>query len=340
MKVGLYYSNSDIRIVDQPVPSIGPGELLLRVKASGICGSDLMEWYRAYRAPLVLGHELAGEVAAVGNGVKDVKAGDRIAATHHVPCLTCHFCRAGHETTCDMLRETSFDPGGFAEYVRVPAPNVLRGTLKLPDGVTYDDGAFLEPLACALRGLRLAHFREGQTVLILGTGVSGLVYLKAALALGAGRIVGADIHEFRLEAARRFGAEKTFHAGKDLAALVRTVNDGRLADLVILCASARPAITQAFSTVERGGTVLVSAPAPDVEPVPIPFNDLFWRNEITITSTYGAAPADSALALSLLRAGRVRVNELITHRVPLTDLGRGFQLAGTPDEVLKVMVEP
>ncbi|MCD6358543.1 MAG: alcohol dehydrogenase catalytic domain-containing protein, partial [Dehalococcoidia bacterium] len=145
----------------------------MRVEASGICGSDVLEWYRLSRAPLVLGHEVAGEVAAMGDGVERYKVGDRISAAHHVPCGTCYYCRSGHETMCDTLRKTNFDPGGFAEYLRLPDINVECGVFPIPDEVSFEDASFTEPLACVLRGQRMTRVQTGQSVLVMGAGIAG-----------------------------------------------------------------------------------------------------------------------------------------------------------------------
>jgi L-iditol 2-dehydrogenase len=197
MRVAMWYNNRDVRVEEMPVPEIGPGELLLRIEASGICGSDVMEWYRLDRAPLVLGHEIGGQVVAVGKGVKGFREGDRVSAAHHVPCNTCYYCLRGHHTMCDTLRQTNFDPGGFAEYVRVPAINVDRGVFRLPEEMSYEEATFIEPLACVLRGQRVANMPPGSSVLVIGSGIAGLLHLQLARALGAGRIMATDINEFR-----------------------------------------------------------------------------------------------------------------------------------------------
>lgn len=340
MRIAMYYSNSDVRLEEVPVPDIGAGELLVRVEASGICGSDVMEWYRIHKVPLVLGHEIAGEVVDVGPGVIKYKKGDRVAVTHHVPCMACHYCGSGHHTVCDMLRSTSFDPGGFAEYVRVPAVNVERGTFLLPDTVSYEEGSFIEPLACVLRGQKQARFFPGCSVLVIGSGISGLLHIMVAKALGAGRIVASDMLDFRLEAASRLGAEAVLKADEDVPARFRELNEGRGADLVILCAGAREAVEQALSAAGRMGTVLFFATTkPDVE-VPLPVNEFFWRNEVTLTSSYAGSPADCRTALELIRAGRLPVSETITHRLPLADTGKGFDLVVNPKDSIKIIIEP
>jgi len=292
MHVAMYYNNRDVRLEQMSVPKIGSGELLVRIRASGICGSDLMEWYRIKKAPLVLGHEIAGEVVEVGEGLTNFRAGDRVFASHHVPCGKCHYCRAGHQSVCDMLRSTHFDPGGFAEYVRVPKMNVDLGTLRLPAETTFDEGSFIEPLACVVRAQRFARLTAGQTVLVIGSGISGLLHIQLARARGAGRIIATDISEFRLKAAAEFGADAIIHSVEDVPARVRALNEGRLVDLVIVCTGAMPAIRQAVKSVDRGGTLLFFAPAAAGVDVPIPLFD-FWRDEISVVTSYAGSGQDS-----------------------------------------------
>jgi len=339
MRVAMYYNNNDVRIEEMPRPEIGSGELLVKVIASGICGSDVLEWYRIKKAPLVLGHEIAGEIVEVGTGVDRFRVGDRVFVSHHVPCNTCWYCMHGNHTVCETLHTTNFDPGGFAEYVRIPSINVDRGTFILPEEVSYEEGAFVEPLACVIRGQRVAQFRPGQTVLIIGSGISGLLHLMLARATGAGRVLATDINEYRLDMAGRFGADATLHAGEDVPGRVREVNDGRLADLVIVCTGAFPAFMQALQSVDRGGTVLCFATTdPGVE-LPIPINE-FWRNSITVLPSYANSPYDARVAINLLREKRVPVSEMITHRLGLAETGHGFQLVASAQESMKVIIEP
>ncbi len=340
MRVAMWYSNRDVRIDEMPVPQVGAGELLMRVEASGICGSDVMEWYRLDRAPLVLGHEIGGQVMAVGEGVERYQEGDRVSAAHHVPCNTCYYCLSGHHTVCDTLRRTNFAPGGFAEYVLLPAINVDRGVFPLPDEVSCEDATFIEPLACVLRGQRLAHMQPGNSVLVIGSGIAGLLHVQVAGTLGAGRVIATDINSYRLEAAQRFGADTAIYAEEDLPARLRDVNQGRLADLVIVCTGAAPAIAQALKSVERGGTILIFAPTDPGVTVPISINELFWRNDITITTSYAGSPADYQTALELIRAGTIPVRQMITHRLSLAETGLGFQLVAEARDSIKVIIEP
>ncbi len=340
MRVAMWYNNRDVRVEEMPVPQIGPGELLLRVEASGICGSDVMEWYRLGRAPLVLGHEIGGQVAEVGGGADDFKEGERVSAAHHVPCNTCYYCLRGHHTMCDTLRKTNFYPGGFAEYVRLPAINVERGVFRLPDEVSYEEATFIEPLACVLRGQRMANMKPGNSVLVIGSGIAGLLHLQLARALGARRAIATDINEFRRNAAKRFGADTVLHAKEDLSARLREVNDGYLADLVIVCTGATTAVLQAFQSVERGGTILLFAPTDPGVSIPISLNEVLWRTDVTLTTSYGASPYDYQTALEMIRAGTIPVRQMITHRLPLAEAGLGFQLVARADDSIKVIIEP
>lgn len=339
MRVAMYYNNRDVRIQDIPRPRTGPGEILVKVRASGICGSDVMEWYRIQKAPLVLGHEIAGEIEAVGDGVEGLRTGDRVFVSHHVPCNTCLYCLRGHHTACETLHTTNYDPGGFAEYVRVPALNVDRGVFPLPGEMSFEEGTLIEPFACVIRGQRIAGLRPGQCVLVLGSGISGLLHILLARALGAGIIAATDIHEYRIRKALEFGADAAFHAGDDIPRRLREVNGGRLADLAIVCSGALPVFVQALQSVDRGGTVLCFAPTEPQVHLPVPVNE-FWRNEIKLMPSYGNAPIDAVEAMELIRAGRVPAARMITHRLSLEETGLGFQIVASAGESLKVIVEP
>lgn len=339
MRVAMYYSNNDIRIEEMPCPNLGPDELLVKVMASSICGSDVLEWYRIKKAPRVLGHEIAGEVVEAGERVKKFKVGDRVTVTHHVPCNTCHYCLNGHHTACETLHTTNFDPGGFAEYLRIPWINVDRGTFLLPEEISYEEGSFVEPLGCVVRGQKVARIKIGQTLLVLGSGVSGILHIKLATALGVGRIIATDISSYRLEMAKKFGANFVFNALEFGPDLLRAVNQGRLADRVIVCTGSPAAAQQALELVDRGGTVLFFAvPHPDDKLI-IPINE-FWRNDITLLTSYAADAADLTETIELLRNKRVAVTDMITHRLPLEETGTGFKLTEKADESLKVIIEP
>lgn len=340
MRVAMYYNNRDVRLEERPIPKINQDELLVKVWASGICGSDVLEWYRLAKAPLVLGHEIAGEIVQVGDNVAGWKKGDRVFVSHHVPCGMCRYCVEGHESCCDTLASTNFDPGGFAEYLRVPSINVRNGVYALPDLITNDQAVFIEPLACVYRGQRHAGWRPGRRVLILGSGISGLLHVQLARATGAGRVIAVDINPGRMAAALRVGADAVLAAGDDLSERLKNINDERLADLVIVATGAVSALTQAFRAVDRGGTILFFAPSDPGACVQLPFNEL-WRKEVTMTSSYAGSPRDIRSAIELIASQRVDVAPMITHRLPLARTQEGFRLVSEAGgNSIKVIVEP
>ena len=339
MMVAMYYNNHDVRIQEMPQPEIGDGELLLKVAACGICGSDVMEWYRVKKAPLVLGHEATGEIIETGKGVKNYKIGERVFVSHHVPCNSCRYCLSGNHTVCPTLHATNYFPGGFAEYIRVPKLNVEGGVFPLPEEISFAEGTFIEPLACVLRGQRPGNFQAGQSLIILGAGISGLLHLLAARSAGAGCVVVTDVNGFRLKLAGKLGADAAISASEDIIVNLRKANGNRLADLVIVCTGAYSAFQQALQCVDRAGTILCFAPTEPGVSLPIPVND-FWRQSIRIAHSYGASPADILAAVELLRHRKIPVAGLITHRLGLKDAGLGFRLVAEAQDCVKVIIEP
>ncbi len=340
MRVAMYYNNKDVRIELMPVPEIGPREVLVKVWASGICGSDVLEWYRLAKAPLVLGHEIAGEIAQIGSEVSGWKVGDRVFVSHHVPCNMCQYCLDGHESCCDTLASTNFDPGGFAEYVRVPEINVRNGLYRLPDAMGYEQAVFIEPLACVYRGQRLSGWRPGHKVLIIGCGIAGMLHLLLARAVGASKIAVVDINEGRLKKAMEMGADFAVLAKGQSVSTLKVHNDDRLFQLVIVSTGAESAIQLAFQCVDRGGTILFFAPTDPGATVPMPFNHL-WRKEVTITSSYAGSPRDILTAIELINSRVINVLPLVTHRLPLEATQEGFRLvAEAGDKSMKVIIEP
>ena len=340
MRVGVYYSNNDVRVEEVEKPKIGPGELLVKVMASGICGTDVLEWYRLKNAPRVLGHEISGEVVEVGLGSNEFKEGDRVFASHHVPCNSCRYCLSGHHTACDTLHKTNFYPGGFSEYIRVPEINTKLGVLPLRNSVSFKEATFIEPLGCIIRGQKLSNITKDSTLLILGSGISGLLHIKLAKEKGVERIIATDISENRLRKAVDVGADIAINPIKDnVKEKLLQFNDNHLADRVILCTGSEAAVEQAFQCVERGGNILFFAvPDPQIK-TEVPITE-FWQNEITITTSYGASPDDLREALSILEKKEIQVNDLITHILPLDEIQTGFNLVAEAKDSLKVIIEP
>jgi L-iditol 2-dehydrogenase len=316
MLAAVYYNNHDVRIQEMPIPEIGDDEFLLKVMASGICGSDVTEWYRVPKAPRILGHEATGVIEKVGKAVAQYKVGDRVFVSHHVPCGKCRYCLRGHHTACETLHTTNYFPGGFAQFIRVPSINLESGVYKLPSDMSFDEGTFIEPLACAVRGQRLAAVQKDDVLLVIGCGVSGLLHV-----------------------AEKFGADYTIDAKENLPQRLREINGGRLADQVVVCTGATQAALAALECVDKGGTILFFAvPEPAVK-VPVPMNQ-FWRNEITLKTSYGAAPNDLAESLGILAQKKLNVEGMITHRLSLRQAAEGFRLTAEAGESLKVILEP
>jgi len=324
MKVAVYYNNKDVRIEERPKPEIKEGEILVKMIASGICGTDVMEWYRIKKAPRVLGHEISGEI--VESKSDKYKVGQRIFVSHHVPCNKCKYCLEGNHTACETLHKGNYDPGGFSEFIRVPKINVEYGTYLL-ENVSYEEATMVEPLACVVRGLRIINVKEGQTVLVLGSGVSGLLNIQLAKLKGA-NVIATDINEYRLKKAKEFGADRVINAKEDF---------NIKADLIIVCTGAYQAIEQAFRCIDKKGIVLFFAvPQKDIK---IPNAD-FWRDELTITSSYGAAPEDLEEALELIKNKKINVSDMITHKLPLEDIQKGFDIVAKAKNSLKVIIKP
>ena len=335
MKVACWYNNKDIRIEEVPTPIPGPQEMLVKVISCGICGSDVVEWYRLPRAPLVQGHEIGAEVFAVGNSVKKYKPGDRVFIAPKVPCRKCFYCQNEHYPQCSEVKERL--PGGFAEYILVPEVLVENGIYLLPAHITYDQSTFIEPLACVVRAQKLAGVKKGASVMVIGCGMSGLLHVKLAKAKEC-KVIAADINKRKLEFAAHMGADTIIDAANNMPEQL-VAKSVKKADAVFLCASADSAVEQAWSCVDKGGTiVLFTVPGPGKKVV-VPIND-FWMKEITILTSYYCGPPDITAAINLIESGAVVVDDLITHRFPLNDIGKGFQLVSEGRESIKVIINP
>jgi L-iditol 2-dehydrogenase len=339
MLAAFYYNNHDVRVEEIPTPRIDQDEVLLKVMASGICGSDVIEWYRVPNAPRVLGHEATGIIDKIGSKVKNVKIDDRVFVSHHVPCMQCRYCQRGSHTACHTLHATNYYPGGFAQFIKVPKINVQYGIYQLPKTMSFEEGTFIEPLACVSRGQRLSNLQENDSLLIIGSGISGILHTQLAKIKGIQNIIVADINPYRLELAKKFGATEALNAKENLPQKLKEINDGHLADQVIVCTGAASAAMSALDCVDNGGTILFFAvPEPKVN-LPVPINN-FWRNEITLRTSYGAAPNDLEDSLGYLATGKLDVKNMITHRLNLREAQEGFRLMAEAGSSLKVILEP
>jgi L-iditol 2-dehydrogenase len=338
MRVVEYHSNDDVRIVEMPVPEIGPGELLVRLHACGLCASDVMEWYMRPRAPLYPGHEPVGVIAAVGEGVEQFVLGQRVFFHHHVPCMVCHFCQRRSFSQCATFRRTRLDPGGLAEYVRVPALNVQLDVLPLPDDLSFEAATLIEPLGCCVRGIERAMMRAGDSVLVLGAGSNGQMLAQLARLRGALRVIVVDPIAYRRQRALEVDVDVALDPdAAPLLEQIYAVNDGRRPDIVIVTPSKIAAMQQGLDLVSQGGTVLLYAPLAPTEKLPVTPNHLFFQ-EITLRTSYSAGPYETRQALELLRSGRIKAETLITHRFALQDAAQAFNLVARPGDALKAII--
>lgn len=338
MKAAVYYSLDDVRIEEMPTPDIGPEEVLVEMKACGICGSDLMDWYLEKRAPLVLGHEPAGVIAKVGDKVENFKVGERVFVHHHVPCLTCHYCLRGDYTMCEKFRQTHIHPGGFAEYFKVPAPNLQIDTLKLPDDISFEEATLIEPVACCIKALTKCIVQPEDTVVIIGAGPSGIIHTMLLKSFRASQIVVSDLVNYRLEAAIKFGADLTINPqSESLVKKVGEVTNGIGADIVVVTAPSIKAFSDGIDVCRKGGTVCLFAPTSPSEYMRISPHRLFF-SEIRIIPSYSASHIETRIALKLISSGRIKAKELITHRFPLNRIEDAFKTAAKSKECLKVVV--
>ncbi len=337
MRALVYHGRGDLRVEDVKEPEPGPGEVLVEMRACGVCGSDLMDWYLEPRAPLVLGHEPSGVVLEVGEGVERLRPGDRVFVHHHVACLSCHYCTHGSYTLCPMFRRTHIRPGGMAERFVAQRENVLHDTLKLPENLSFEEATLIEPMACCIRALRKVDLEPGDSAAVIGSGPSGIIHIQLLRLMGAGFIASCDLSEYRVEAALKFGADLSMNAReRGFEEAVREATGGRGADLVVVTAPSPEAFKMGLRCVRRGGTLLLFAPSEPGALVEVSLTSLFF-DEVRIVPSYSASHLETRMALELLRGGRVKAGEMITHRLPLDRAPEAFEVA-RGGECLKVVV--
>ena len=348
MKVARLYSFNDIRIEEVPVPQVGPYDALIKTKACGICSGDVMPWYIEKKAPVVLGHEPAGEIVELGSAfstqpsalsIPHFKKGDRVFVHHHAPCMACKYCMRGDHVQCDTWRDTKIIPGGISEYVLVPGINLKNDTLLLPDSMSYEDGTLVEPTACVVKSLKRAAVKPGDTVLIIGLGVMGQMHVLLAREFGAGKIIGADMVPYRLNKALEAGADQVIDVSKDsLIDEVKDLTGGLMADIVIVGPNSAGAMRQGLDSVSRGGTVVLFTPAKPGERLNIDPNELYFR-DISLVTSYSCGPDDTKKALDLIHKGLVTSEKLVTHRFSIEETEKAFRLTAEAKDSLKCVIE-
>ncbi|MCC6130946.1 MAG: alcohol dehydrogenase catalytic domain-containing protein [Acidobacteria bacterium] len=340
MKAAQVHTLSDIRIIELPEPEPGPGEIVVAMKAIGLCGSDIAPWYVATKAPAVLGHETAGVVVTTGAGVTHLSSGDRVFVHHHAPCGACPACHRGDDVMCPEWKPNQLFPGGLAERVRVGKGTVSRDTLRLPDSLTFEDGALVEPVACGIKAVDRASIRTGDTVFISGTGSNGILLALLARDAGATLVIGSDPDPARRDYARCLGFDAVIDpASENVAGTVRALTGGRGVHSSIVIPTAEDAVLSAIEATGPGGTVVFYSPiAPEkiwrITPSTPYFKDL------TLRFSYSSGPGETRRALSVIERGLIRAETLVTHRLPLSETARAFAMAAAGGAVLKVMVLP
>lgn len=338
MRAAKAYDYLDVRVEHVPIPKIGTGEILVRARACGICSGDVTPWYIRKKAPIVLGHEPVGEVVAVGAGVEHLTVGTRVFVHHHVPCLACPACDRGEFVQCPTWRATSLDPGGMAEFFRVPAANVRADTLPLPESLSDLDGTLIEPLACVVKSLRRAGLVYGAQLLVIGLGVMGQLHVLLARHWGAKLVIGADLRSVRCRRAEELGAHYTVDCSEqDLVSAVMEYTGGRGCDIVIAGPATTEAIDLAFRCVARGGTVIQFMGTAPHERYELDTHDLYFR-EIRFVPSYSAGPLETREALQLIEQGVVRAEHVVTHVFPFPNVAEAYYVAARDASAIKVVV--
>lgn len=314
-------------IKDIEIPKLQEGDVLVKMKACGLCGTDLEKISCQYVASQpILGHEPTGIVEE--STVDWLKKGDRVFAHHHVPCYECYYCRKGSPTMCPYYRKTNLDPGGFAEYFRVSAWNVKRGgILKLPDNVSFDEGAFIEPLATVVRAQRRVRIDEGDTVFIVGAGPMGLLHAAMAKVNRAGTIITSDISDFRVDFSYKVGVNYSINSKKvNVVDEVKKLTDGRGADVTIVASGSPRAILDGLYSTRKGGRVLLFGVPYKGTILNYDISELL-NNEISIISSNAAVEEDTREALNIIASKRIDVTKLITNKFPLEQFNEAIRVA-------------
>lgn len=342
MKVARLYSFGDIRIEEMPIPSPGPGDLLIRTKGCGICSGDVMPWYIEKKAPLVLGHEPAGEVIEIGSELEaegpPLRRGDRVFVHHHAPCMSCPYCASGDFVQCATWRSTRIIPGGISEFILVPGVNARNDTLPLPASLSYEDGVLIEPAACVVKSLRRAGIRKGSALLVIGLGVMGQMHVLLAREFGASVVIGADLVPFRLGKALEFGADSVIDVtAGDLIKGVHELTGGKMADTVIVGPNSVEAMKQGIGAASRGGTVVLFTPARPGEVLDIDPNELYFK-DLHIVTSYSCGPDDTRDALAFIQRGIISAERLVTHRFPIEKTAEAFRITAEAKDSLKCVI--
>ena len=340
MKTVSVKESSVISINESERPLLGAGDVLVQLYACGICGSDLEKVFGQYGQPsMKLGHEPAGVVVDVGPGVTEFKKGDRVFTHHHVPCYDCHFCNHGNETMCPKYYQTNLSPCGLSEEYVVPEWNASHGgILKLPDTMTFEEAAMIEPLACCIRAWQKCSYKSGDSTAIFGVGPTGMMHVMIAQVKGFSKIFCFDVNDFRLDFAKKFHITESIHSSNEnRKQKIMDNTDGQGVDLAIVATSSLKALDDAFDMVRKGGTVMMfGVPSKDAK-IELDMNKVYSK-EITLVTSYAASDADTKDALEMIGSGQIDVKRLVTHRYPIQDSQKAFDHARTGENAMKIII--
>jgi L-iditol 2-dehydrogenase len=329
-----------VMVRDVPIPNLAPGDILVRMEASGICGTDLEKIEGQLGPGGILGHEVSGTIEKIAGDVTNHKPGDRVVAHHHVPCYHCSDCSRGDFTLCSEFKKTNIDPCGFAEYFRVPEYNVARGAvIPLPPELSFEEGAMMEPTACCIRAIRRAQVKRADSVLIVGLGPTGLTQIQLLRQATTGKIVGSDIIDARLKLGKRLGADETINAlTEDVPAHVRKIAEEGF-DLAIVSTGNEKALNQALSSVRKGGTVLLFGAPSHGASYQLNVSELFSR-QIRLLSSYSCVEAELAEAVRLVSEKRLDLKSMVSDRFKLRDGEKAMESARISKTAIKTIITP
>lgn len=341
MKASVYYSKNDIRYQDVDLPELGEGDILVKMKSCGLCGTDIHKaQHQTVTGPIILGHEVSGEVVKVGQQVTRFKPGDRVVTAIHVPCFGCHYCDRGYFTLCDQFKKTNLEPGGFCEFIRVPRLHTEHLTHKIADDLDWDRAAMIEPVACCLHGLKSAHIHAKDSVLVMGSGTIGLISAQLSALKGASTVIVSDLSRYKRELALNLGITHAIDPAKeDLESRVNEITAGKGVDVVVIAAGVSALLPQAVNVLRRGGRVIVFSPF-DKDPVVNIDAGRLFRDEISIIGTYSLTPYEMKEAIEIVEKNKINVVDMITHTWPLSAMAEAIEFAANPEnDVLKVIIK-
>ena len=340
MKTAFVKSESTISVEDIERPSLGPGDILVKMESCGICGSDLEKVFGKYGQPsMKLGHEPAGVILEVGTNVQDFKNGDRVFTHHHVACYDCHFCNHENETMCPKYYETNLSPCGLSEQYVVPEWNVTHGgVLKIPDSMSFDEAAMIEPLACCVRAWKKFSYKKGDSVAIFGVGPTGMMHVMLAKEKGFDKVFCFDVNDFRLGFAKKLQITEAINSNDSLKKKkILSDTNHRGVDVAIVATGNLNAFNDAIDLVRKGGSVMMFGVPSKGDMMNLDMSKVYSK-EITITTSYAASDYDTKEALELIKSSRINVKSLITHRYSISETQKAFEHAHNGSDAMKIII--